>query len=657
MDAYISETELYDILRLPLRSNVETLKAENVSLYATVEEGPSRDGPGSRKLIEGVLYSRRFILSYELMLLALLLVLTVLHRGSRFRSWRTRKCTRERKRKGDHEIRDVATTKIQEVPDIYEEAGSGPSSSSVALKGTPCSSKALSIDMRENEQTPLLTKRKTPGSTSWISFIIYQTRAYLVYQPWPIPYINKTLPSNSTTLALLAFIALQVFYSLWNVPLSLPMLFVFADRTSLVFVANLPLLYLLAAKNQPLKVLTGYSYESLNIFHRRLGEVMCLLALLHSVGMIGVWYTILRPAGFILARFLLSKIILLGVGAFIAYETLYFTSLGSFRQVCYELFLGIHVTLQVIALVLLWFHHNTSRPYVAAALAIFLIDRLVYRMVLKNRLLLANLEVKEDQKTVVLRAKVPLSKCHRTSRSLALEGITSGWKATEHVFLTVPSLSRKHIIQAHPFTIASKAPTFGDPTSDLKLIIRAQDGFSSDLLKYARGHDTVTVRIDGPYGSQTAARMLEDSDFSIVIAGGSGIAVAWPLVWSAINHSRKWDLENSGSTAPLKRILFIWVVRNRSHIAWLQDRDHEELKAEGVDVVIPPPTAEYGHPSIERISTDWLFSRELSMGQAHAKIGVVCSGPDGMNRAVTNMCSSWLHGGRNVSVEIEKFGW
>ncbi len=151
--------------------------------------------------------------------------------------------------------------------------------------------------------------------------------------------------------------------------------------------------------------------------------------------------------------------------------------------------------------------------------------------------------------------------------------------------------------------------------------------------------------------------MLEDSDFSIVIAGGSGIAVAWPLVWSAINHSRKWDLENSGSTAPLKRILFIWVVRNRSHIAWLQDRDHEELKAEGVDVVIPPPTAEYGHPSIERISTDWLFSRELSMGQAHAKIGVVCSGPDGMNRAVTNMCSSWLHGGRNVSVEIEKFGW
>jgi hypothetical protein len=45
---------------------------------------------------------------------------------------------------------------------------------------------------------------------------------------------------------------------------------VFADRCGLVF-ANLPLLYLLAAKTQLHRLLTGYSYESLNIVHRRLG--------------------------------------------------------------------------------------------------------------------------------------------------------------------------------------------------------------------------------------------------------------------------------------------------------------------------------------------------------------------------------------------------
>lgn len=48
--------------------------------------------------------------------------------------------------------------------------------------------------------------------------------------------------------------------------------------------ANLPLLYLLAAKNQPLKLLTEYSYEALNVFHHRLGELLCLEAMIHAVG-------------------------------------------------------------------------------------------------------------------------------------------------------------------------------------------------------------------------------------------------------------------------------------------------------------------------------------------------------------------------------------
>jgi len=652
---YISKPEIHAAIRFSLRSNSHVKDAGFSA--SGVEESP-----GFRKLIEGVLYSRRFILSYQLVLLALLLVFMVLHWGGRLRGWSGRGT---RGRKGGEGFRGGMRTKSQEAvstdrretPDLPEEPGSGASSSSTTLRGTPRSPKALSVDNRENERTPLLGMSKAAIPRSWISTVIYQIRAFLVYQPRPIPYINKILPSNSSTLAVLALITLQVFYSLWNVPLSLPMLFIFADRTSLVFVANLPLLYLFAAKNQPLKVLTGYSYESLNIFHRRLGEVMCLLALFHSVGMIGVWYTILRPAGFTLARFLLGKIILLGIGAFLAYETLYFTSLGSFRQRWYEIFLGTHIILQVIALVLLWFHHQTSRPYVAAALAVFLIDRLVYRMFSKSEKVRVSLEVQEDQQTVVLQAIVPLSAKHRTFRSFARKGISSGWKATEHVFLTIPSLSHKDIIQAHPFTIASKAPSDGNKYGDLKLIVRAQGGFSSDLLKYSRRHDTAVVGVDGPYGSQTAVRMLKDSNYSIIVAGGSGITVTWPLVWSILNDPSLRDLEHSGSSPLMRRILFIWVQRHRSHLEWLEVRNLEELKAEGVDVIVPPPTAECGHPPVERITRDWLVGHELSRYQDQAKIGVVCSGPDGMNRAVTNMCSSWLREGRNVSVEIEKFGW
>ena len=654
MDPDISGSEIYHALRLSLHASSEPVEVKDVAFPATWQEGPSRGSPGFRKLIDGVLYSRSFILSYDLVLLALLLVFTVLHWGTRIRRWKCKERTAKRQLNRDREAQGVTPPRIQGVPDALEENRSGASSSSATLKGTPDSPKALSVDARENEQTPLLRKPKAARSPSWISWVVNQTRAILVYEPRPIPYTNKILPSNATTLVVLVFIALQVFYSLWNVPISLPMLFIFADRTSLVFVVNLPLLYLFAAKNQPLKTLTGYSYESLNIFHRRLGEAMCILALLHSVGMIGVWYTILRPAGFALARFLLSKIILLGLGAFVAYETLYFTSLGSFRQRWYELFLGIHVTLQAIALVLLWFHHHTSRPHVAAALAIFLIDRLVYRMSLKVETGVASLEVARDQETVVLHTSIAISEAHRTFRRFAGQSITNGWKATNHIFLTVPAISRKHIVQAHPFTIASTPPFPGDPECCLKLIIRAQDGFSRDLLKYANSHDKVTIRIDGPYGSQTAVRLLKDSETSIIIAGGSGIAVTWPLVWSVIRDCRRQDVEG---LPYLKRVLFVWVVRHRSHFSWLETLSLARLSVEGVDIIVPPPTEEHGHPSIDGIVTDWLKKEQYPMGQEGSKIGVVCSGPDGMNRAVVNMCSSWLRDGRDVSVEIEKFGW
>ena len=252
-------------------------------LSATLKDEPHHL-PGFRKLIAGIQFSRQFILSYQLVLLCLLLSFASFHWISRLRSWlRVRLVGRARQ---DCEIKNGRSSTLHANSTTFESL--------------------VKID----ERSPLL--HTDCQKRTLLSNITCRTRAFLVYQPSPIPIIHKTLPSNGCTLLILAFLALQAFYTLYNVHLSVPMLFVFADRAGLVFVANLPLLYLFAAKNQPIKLLTGYSYESLNIFHRRLGEIMCLLALLHSLGMLGVWYTILRPAGSTLTRFLLSKIILLG---------------------------------------------------------------------------------------------------------------------------------------------------------------------------------------------------------------------------------------------------------------------------------------------------------------------------------------------------------
>lgn len=295
------------------------------------------------KLIGGIQFSKQFILSYQAVLVVLLLLFTTIHWGSRLQAWRRRRRRRAingQIRRGESNLDKVVEVKNAEIGGASSEASS--SSSTIHEAVFP---KQLDLGRIQDEQSPLLPKPTTVKikSRAWPSRKII--KASLVYQPQPIPFINKALPSNGTSLAILVFVALQVFYVFYKLPLSIPLVFVFADRTSLVFIANLPLIYLFAVKNQPIKQLTGFSYESLNILHRRLGEVMCLLALLHSAGMVGVWYTVLRPTAMTLAHFLLIRMILLGIGAFVAYEVLYLTSLGCFRQRWYELFLGLHVVL------------------------------------------------------------------------------------------------------------------------------------------------------------------------------------------------------------------------------------------------------------------------------------------------------------------------
>ena len=646
MDLVTLPSEIQTLLRYALR-----VPSASTPLHSTDNDGFAPEGNKRfKKLIDGIHFSQKFILTYQLVLIGLLFIFTAIHWGTRLRSWRRRRNARKGGRGKAGEGKAAA---------LIESSSRGSSSSSSTLQEDYHNPKYQDSEQTLDEQSLLLPQASNTKATPLVWTLTSRIRAWLVYQPRPIPVINKTLPSNGTTLVVLAFIGLQIFYTFFRTSLSISMLFVFADRTSLVFVANLPLLYLFAAKNQPIKLLTGYSYESLNIFHRRLGEVMCLLALLHSAGMVGVWYTILQPAGVTLIKFLLIKMILLGTGAFLAYEILYFTSLGSFRQRWYELFLGVHVVLQVAALVLVWFHHRRSRWYVGVALAIFLIDRLVYRISVKTTTVRASLEVQEDMKTVVLRAPVATLGKHKRTLSLCGAGITAGWKGTEHVFLTIPSLARKHIIQAHPFTIASKAPTNDEKGANLELIIRAQDGFSGDLVRYAKGHDAVTIRVDGPYGSQSAVELLRDSDHAVIVAGGSGIAVAWPLVWSLIDSTATRDLEYSIPLANRQRVLFVWIIRERSHISWLGEERLRELRNErGMTVITPPPTSTHGHPDVANIIGEWTNDvDDNQLPSRGSKIGVVASGPDGMNRAVRNVCSSLLRSGRDFSVEVEKFGW
>ncbi|KAI1809925.1 hypothetical protein GGS20DRAFT_569715 [Poronia punctata] len=495
------------------------------------------------------------------------------------------------------------------------------------------------------ERQPLLDRsRRKPQSVLSVTGAFAYVRSWLMYQPQPVPFVNRQLPSNGTSLFVAGYFGLNVFFHLYRLPLESKYFFAFADRAGCVFIVNLPILYLLSAKNQPLSLLTGRSYEALNIFHRRVGELMCFEALVHVGGMV-FWKFCLEPEWFetgTLWEFFTHPLILLGIGAFLSYEALYFTSLASFRERWYELFLASHVILQVTALCFLWLHFHTSRPYVLAALAIFILDRAMWRLWLKSVTVAADIKVLEDGDTVLLSANwdIPSSQGHGLHR-FPVRNIIHGWHPANHIFISIPSLGGSNALRAHPFTIASAAPDRSLESSHawLNLLIRAHSGFTLELLRYAHLNSTVSVRMDGPYGSEDPLRMLQASKVAVLIAGGSGIAVIFPLLW----HLTKVQPGH-------RKIHLMWVLHSACQRLWIPDERLAELRLAGVHITLPRPTVEVGRPDLAGYIADIVAS-------SSSNVGIVVSGPDGFNRNVRNACSRAVRNGIDINLRVEKFGW
>lgn len=605
-----------------------------------------------RRVLLLIAYSRRLVQTYSLVILSVILIFAILHGRKKLPA---RLLPRRRE--------DVKAIKInKDIEDGYD-------SGSNTLQGTPSPPSTEDDNVKVTEDTHLLSTSPAPRPSRTSSI-----KAFLQYQPIRhVPLTNRPLPPNGTSLLILLLISINIFYSLFGFKLlttSPHDLFIFADRLSLVFAANLPLLYLLAAKTQPLTYLTGYSYSSLNIFHRRLASFLCLLALLHSVGMAGVWYLLLRPQGFTLLRFVLSRIIILGILALLCYELLYLTSLSSFRARRYEVFLFLHIVLQVIALPLVFFHAPTSRPYVIIALLISTTDRLYYRLYRKRLTLPSSsvtLTVLPDGETVLLTAIVPLSST--TATKTTTRSLHQGWNPTDHVFLTIPSISR---FQAHPFTIFSNAPSTrssSDPhppptETNLQLLIRAQSGFSRHLLTQAlTSQSPPPITLDGPYGSPHTLDMLSTKQNIVLVAGGSGIAVIWPLFHSLLEPKPAISDGPHSTTKAGKRVYVIWIVHQHEHIEWVGKSERglrEEVdRIDGAMITVLDTQHGTRRPDVCHQIEEWLYDLPQSKhGGLDGGLGVMVSGPDGLNRDVRNYGSRLVRTGvRNVEVSVEKFGW
>ena len=653
--------ELRTVLKLSLRSTDEVV--------AAAAAGGGNRIPILRELISAILFSRRFLPSYLLVLTVTVLLWAFVTSAITWGSMR-----RKKKR-----LQHNSNT-----------ASSIASSSSSTLQGTE-SPPLKKYDT--SEHTPLLVESQVDWTRQRPTYLRlwHTTRSFLLWQPKPIPSLTtskNTLPTNETSFVILLFLSLNLFYLFYHISLTRSMVFAFADRAGALFVVNLPVLYILAAKNnQPLQYITGWSYEGLNIFHRRLGEWMTVVAILHAAGMVVAFYDLIAPSGYSLAWYLTRKIIIFGTIAFCSYLGIYFTSIGYFRQVFYELFLVLHIFLQVGALVMLFLHHHNARLYVGAAGMIWILDRLVSRLLCKATPFVATLQIAADKETVLLYCDVPLR-----GNSIGMRG---GWQAGQHVFLTVPGMGTKYQVQAHPFTIASPAPPQGTNAESwpLQLIVRAQGGFSRALLEYAKLHQHTRVYMDGPYSSNEVLKSVRASDRVCLIAGGSGIAVTYPVAWDReyrscsaedIIHDRtlytngitvRPDTKKSSSSLDRTRFMQFWIRQDAIHETWLTMLPNARQPS-GISLMRNNPvntdnaldlithrsrtrssTGEHQRPDIKAELEAWVQGDLQQQIDMQHNICVVVSGPDGLVRDVQNTVASLVQGGWKVDIHVEKFGW
>lgn len=172
------------------------------------------------------------------------------------------------------------------------------------------------------------------------------------------------------------------------------------------------------------------------------------------------------------------------------------------------------------------------------------------------------------------------------------------WTPGQHVFLSIPELGWG---QSHPATILS-IPSSHD--NDLVFILRAHRGFTRRLLRSAKSSsmdlprdvrekeksseedaaDIIKGRhfslIGGPYGGS-------HSDFAafdtiLLIAGSTGVTFTLPILLDIAHRSADRRL-------PVRRIVFIWVVRTISCKEWIArelQRATEAILNVGIEIEV-----------------------------------------------------------------------
>jgi predicted ferric reductase len=338
-----------------------------------------------------------------------------------------------------------------------------------------------------------------------------------------------------------------------------------ADRVGVMSIANIPLVWLFATRNNLISYITGWPFETVIQFHRWIAIIATAQAIVHSIA-----YTV---AAFLIGGLQQYQLLWLqrywacgGLATFTMSVMVAFSVHPLMRKWFYEMFLFFHGVFAVVVLVGLWYHievfGGAYNGFLWPCIIVWVVDRLarlvrVFRLNSRFRKSIATYRTESD----VLWLNVPSTERSPTAGSYYFLYVLHGFTC----------------YQSHPFTLAGWEKREEDLTTMLTFAIRPYHGLTArlrDLVKSGLGSDPeksgqslIRVLVEGPYSPRHSLTLYDGLTF---IVGGTGIAVALSYISGALAavHDKSNKVRYN-----FRRFQLIWTVREQTFFQDTFDRE------------------------------------------------------------------------------------
>lgn len=367
----------------------------------------------------------------------------------------------------------------------------------------------------------------------------------------------------------------------------------FADRAGVLSVAQLPILFLLSGRNSPVAFVTGCSFNTLMLYHRWIGRLVALLALLH-----GVAYTAyLVNLGTYTVYWWKYNWFAFGPVSLIFFIFTVFTAHRPIvRKYAYDVFIILHIFLVIAAIAILHWHiylmdsatFQDFIKWIYVAIAFWAFDRVVrllrlalfsFDLRLKTRQRWSIGKVERFDNIDVLRITVDLP-----APSSALH--TSVAYAGSHFYLYMPQIQA---LTSHPFSLVQHRVTQDEQGQDKNQLVfcaSVHKGITRTLNDKWQ-NKTFPIFLDGPYGVRHNILSFDDV---FLFAAGIGITHILSLLDGIVDSNPTRS----------KHVHLVWCIRSI------------EMMAVAIDVLEDVKARLKGGDALQRVTVSIFISGQNS---------------------------------------------